>query len=102
GVGFHAASAPSHGIVPIYRLHNHTTGDYVYTASTAERTSLTHAGYVNEGPVFYAPTTPAPGLYPAFRLQRGLYHRIAFGTLARNDAIAAGWHLEHAIFYAHR
>jgi len=102
GVGFHAASTASPGIVAIYRLHNHTTGDYVYTATTTERNSLTHAGYVNEGAVFYAPTTPTPGLSPAFRLQRGLYHRIAFGIPARNDAVAAGWHLERAVFYARR
>jgi len=99
GVGFHAASAPAQGLVAIYRLHNHTTGDYVYTASTADRNSLTHASYVNEGAVFYAPTAPASGLIPVYRLQRGTYHCLAVGTLPRDAAVAAGWHLQHIVFY---
>jgi hypothetical protein len=53
GVAFYSRKVASANTVPIYRIHNETTGAYLWVPAGGERTSLVNAGWLDQGVAFY-------------------------------------------------
>lgn len=61
GIGFYVPAQDSVTTDPVYRLSNAETGNYLFTASPAEKLyALLQGGWQDDGVVFYAEQQPAP------------------------------------------
>ncbi len=92
--------------VPLYRVHNQTTGKRLWTTQQVEVDYLLARGYVNEGIVFkvYAKDqeAPAAGVVPVYRMYlSGQSLRIYTTTDAERNTLASqGWVNEGIVFLA--
>ncbi len=71
GVAFYAFASQIDGTIPVYRFYSTTKGDHFFTASEAEKDTLTNNaqwGYSYEGIAFYVYPSQASETSPIYRL----------------------------------
>ncbi|OMH32516.1 hypothetical protein BGP79_08540 [Tersicoccus sp. Bi-70] len=101
GPQFKVSVTPASGLVPVYRLFNPRTNDFVLTFSATEiATRVAHGGYVKQGVSFYAAPAPSACTVPVKRFVKGNMHLlgVAGGTLDKRAA-ATGWRSEGKAFH---
>ncbi len=83
----------------VYGIWNQTTGDRIYTTSSAEVSTDTASGYTSLGVVFHGVTTTGSGYAPVFRLRSPQgKHLYTPYTGERDLLVANGWTLEGTPF----
>lgn len=86
---------------PLYRLKHATRSAYLVTASVSERDALVTSGrFRYEGVIGHSALTAGPRMEQLWRISNGSEWRI---VLERDRArhVAAGWHLDGPLGYAH-
>jgi hypothetical protein len=94
GIGYFVAKTQIANTVPLYRLHNATTGDHFYTRDEAEaRAAAAQSGYTNEGVAGYIAASQIAGTVPLYRLQFATNNQHFYTTDAseRSRAMSQGW-----------
>jgi hypothetical protein len=93
GIGYFVAKEQMPGTVPLYRLHNASTGDHFYTRDEPEARAAATQGYTNEGVAGYINPSQAPGTVPLYRLQNpsNNHHFYTTSAAERSQATASGW-----------
>ena len=96
GVNFIGAPSPEEtdiaGVVPVYRLFNHTTGVHLYTASEVERQFVVDnlPNYTFEGIGYYGYETQIDGTVPLYRFyNEGLDAHFYTPSIAERDEFIA-------------
>ncbi|MEH0109653.1 metallophosphoesterase [Tersicoccus sp. MR15.9] len=101
GPQFKVSVTPVTGLVPVYRLYNPRTNDFIQSFSTTEIAArVAHGGYVKQGVSFYASPAPSTCTVPVLRFVKGNMHLLGTlgGTLDRRAA-ATGWRSEGKAFH---
>ena len=100
GVVFRVAKTSGAGRAPIYRIHNPTTDDRLWTASATEVANTKATYSDDEGIAFYAAASQARCLVPVYGLERLGRHTLAASDQERAALVDAGWSVEVPRFYA--
>lgn len=100
GAPFQAAGQVTSDLVPVHRLFNASTENFVWMAEADEIAgATTRYGYVDQGINFFAASSTNDCLVPIHRLRKGDIHRHAL-DVDRAGLVAAGWVYEKVAFYA--
>jgi hypothetical protein len=101
GIAFYACLASSAGSSPVYATYNSSTNEHLYTASSAERTAVINAGYIDQGIIFYDCAPNRSDAEPVYRLNNPSNndHILTASTAEASSLVSAGWHNEGIAFY---
>lgn len=100
GVAFRVAMTAGPGRGPVYRIHDPTNDDRVWTVTQSEVTSAKPKYPDDEGVVFYAGTSLASCLVPVYGLEHLGFHTLTVSEDERASLIQAGWTPESIRFFA--
>lgn len=100
GAVFKVSMVPKTKLVPIHRLYNPTSTDFIWLAEGGELNgAVTKFGYTDQGLAFYASETPLPCTSPVYRVQKGATHKYTVSAQERDAYLASGWFEGAATFY---
>lgn len=98
---FQASRTPEKGLLPVYRLYNPKTNDFLYTVGENEKNNTApRYGYVYDQIAFYAQPYAKQGAQPVYRYHQNGKHRYAITQAQRDALTASGWKQINISFYA--
>ncbi len=97
-LGYGAATAVA-GTVPITRMYNATTNDFLWASSSTQIAAAKLYGYVAQKVNFYAPTTSSSCTAGVHKFSKGTHRRNAVSAADQKALLAAGWKDSGVIFY---
>jgi len=97
-LGYGSATA-SAGMVPVTRMYNAKTVDFLWATSDTQIEVAKTFGYVEQKVNFYAPTSASSCTVPVHKFSKGDHRRNALEGTASQALIAAGWTDNGAAFY---
>lgn len=100
GEPFKAAADQGPGLVPVHRLYNPQTSDFVWISDPAEiATAIAKYGYADHGVGFYAASEASACTTPLERFTKKSMHRFAASTDEGSKLKETGWTSEGVGFY---
>ncbi|HEY3339505.1 MAG TPA: hypothetical protein VGK18_13460 [Propionicimonas sp.] len=99
GVLGYAASTAVAGTVPVTRMYNGTTNDFLWASSDAQIAAAKLYGYVTQKVNFYAPTSSSSCTAGVHKFSKGDHRRNAVSAADQKALLAAGWKDAGVIFY---
>ncbi|HEY3409282.1 MAG TPA: hypothetical protein VGK53_14010 [Propionicimonas sp.] len=97
-LGYGAATAVA-GTVPVTRMYNATTNDFLWASSDTQIATAKLFGYVAQKVNFYAPTTSSSCTVGVHKFSKGDHRRNAASAADQKALLAAGWQDAGVIFY---
>ncbi len=101
GTPFRVSRSARAGLVPVHRLFNPRSTDFLWTKSTTElRSATSKYGYVDNGVDFYASVSGGGCLKPVYRYVKNGIRRYAVSPAQRRSLVHHGWSYESIAFFA--
>lgn len=100
GPEFYAAATAVAGSVPVRRLYNSATRDFVALTQQSDISAAQAEGYADQGIRFYASPTVSDCADPVYLLRKGTHFRQVASSAARSALLADGWADRGISFYA--
>ncbi len=95
-----ASSRPGTDLVPVSRLYNPKTVDFLWAAGDSDVKSATERGFqVQNATSFYAAAKADSCTVPVHRFNKGEHFAFAATTAERTQLAAAGWSDQGAVFH---
>lgn len=100
GPEFYAAATAVAGSVPVRRLYNAATRDFVALTQQSDISAAQAEGYADQGVRFYASPTASDCADPVYLLRKGAHFRQVASSAARSALLDDGWTDRGIAFYA--
>ena len=99
GVLGYASTSPAAGLVPVTRMYNPQTVDFLWVTSAKEIAAAKLYGYQTQKVNFYASKTKASCTVGVHKFTKGTHRRNAITATDRAALLAAGWKDAGIAFY---
>jgi hypothetical protein len=99
GLGSSTATAAPVGMVPVTRMYNKTTVDFLWVTNASQIAASTPLGYQVQQVDFYAPTTAASCVVGVHSFVKGVHNRNAWTAADADALLAQGWTDAGVSFY---
>lgn len=99
GVLGYASKSPAAGLVPVTRMYNPKTVDFLWVTTSKEIAAAKLYGYQTQKVNFYASKTKASCTVGVHKFTKGTHRRNAITSTDRKALLAAGWKDAGIAFY---